>query len=110
MGPSFLCQLVWCGIKTRMVLNMESINSSNVTIADLSSTDLEAIGLEIKAWGSWRVVHLVTFILSQTIGSALLSGIVWYEELGGMDQYKTVLNQIMAHISMVMVLGIITVF
>ena len=77
----------------------------NKTIAEIDPKVLDQIVDHLKSWDWIRVVHLVVLVLSQTLGNALLCGIAWYELWGGMDQYKTVLNQLTAHFIVVMIGG-----
>jgi hypothetical protein len=59
----------------------------------------------IQHWDGVRTLHLCTVILTETVGNALLYGIIWYEHHGGMDQYKTVLNQLGANLSILGLTG-----
>ncbi len=77
----------------------------NGTIASINSNKMEQVLEHLAIWDSPRVLHLVCHVLSQTLGNFLLAGIIWFEEYGGMDQYKTVLNQITGHMALMLLTG-----
>ncbi len=74
--------------------------SANQTIASMSPGDMEEILAFLKSWGWHQILLLATFILGQTLGNVMVTYLIWYETYGGMDQYKTVLNQLIAHCCM----------
>ncbi len=82
---------------------MTTINGTN--IATMPAEEVQKIVDELKSWSVLKIIHLTVVLVSQTLGNSLLCGIVWYEEFGGMDQYKTVLNQLTAHLSAAIVIG-----
>jgi len=41
-----------------------------------------------------RLSAIVVFVLTQTLGNALLLGIVWYERHGSDTYYRTLINQV----------------
>ncbi len=85
---------------------MANESFDNITsIVDMPLASLGVVVSGIKQWDHFREIHFVTNILLQTIGNVMLAGIVWYEEFGGMDQYRTVLNQLAAHVSFYFLFG-----
>ncbi len=81
----------------------------NHTIPELETEEFNEIVDYLKEWDTFRFLHLGTLILGHVVGNGLLFGILWYELFGGMDQYKTVLNQLMAHLIFATLLGQIVI-
>ncbi len=45
-------------------------------------------------WGPSKIFAAFVFALTQTLGNALLAGIVWYEKYGSDSFFRTIINQV----------------
>ncbi len=79
--------------------------ANGTNIVNMPTEQLQHIVDELKSWSWLQALHLAVSVVSQTFGNAMLCGVIWYEEFGGMDQYKTVLNQFIAHLSGAVLIG-----
>jgi hypothetical protein len=45
-------------------------------------------------WSPAKITALVAYAVTETVGNALLVGIVWYERFGSDNRLRTLINQV----------------
>ncbi len=82
---------------------MDLTKEENVSIVDLSQSELGELSAFLKSWDVYKITWLGVQIFCQTIGNVMLASVIWFDEYGCCDRYKTILNHLASHLSIVLI-------
>lgn len=74
------------GLGGSVIISMSSSNSNNASDGFFD--------VVYDEWPAVKVFGLVIYLLTETLGNALLAGIVWYERCGSDSYFRTIINQV----------------
>ncbi len=73
---------------------VEILDIGNLTIAELLKPELLNLSKSLKSWDRFKGAWLATEIICGSIGCVTLSSIIWFDQYGCTDKYKTVLTRL----------------